>query len=212
VCAASRCVDDAWAIADGSTLEQSELAELTSAATLKQLDLCHQPNGGISRDAFCLLMLYRTDKLEADDLRRCQAAFDALDADGCTLAADSPTRGLPPFAHTWPPTPHRAEPRAAPLRPLASHLCCCGACVPSSTPTAACTAGTLDVADIATTQACDARFARSSSSSPGAAAASRAEERHGSSAPASMGANGGSIPVALTSQFPVRGISPGDLS
>jgi hypothetical protein len=27
-------------------------------------------------------MLARTDQLKADDLKRCQAAFDALDADG----------------------------------------------------------------------------------------------------------------------------------
>ena len=39
-------------------------------------------HGVITRDAFCLLMLVRSEKLDADDLRRCQAAFDALDADG----------------------------------------------------------------------------------------------------------------------------------
>ena len=38
--------------------------------------------GAVTRDAFCLVMLVRTEKLSAEDLQRCQAAFDALDEDG----------------------------------------------------------------------------------------------------------------------------------
>lgn len=68
----------------GDSLVAAELAELQSAETLKQLDLCrHAPaSGGITRDAFCLVMLLRTEKVDIGDLRRCQAAFDTLDADG----------------------------------------------------------------------------------------------------------------------------------
>ena len=50
---------------------------------LKALDLRKRAaEEGVSRDAFCLMMLVRTEKLEPSDLRRCQAVFDQLDADG----------------------------------------------------------------------------------------------------------------------------------
>ena len=67
----------------GNTLEASELAELVSSEQARALDLRNaDAGGGVTRDAFCLLMLVRTDKISGADLRRCQKAFDQLDADG----------------------------------------------------------------------------------------------------------------------------------
>ena len=66
----------------GATLEADELSELSNSEHFHTLGLRVQPGGGIPRDAFCLLMLVRTGKLELADLQRCQAAFDSLDADG----------------------------------------------------------------------------------------------------------------------------------
>ena len=73
----------------GDTLEEGELWELAASEQFQRLDLQKHARGGgggagtgVSRDAFCLAMLVRTQKLSADDLRRCQTAFDVLDADG----------------------------------------------------------------------------------------------------------------------------------
>ena len=66
----------------GATLDEGELWELAGSEQFRQLDLRRPAGAGISRDAFCLMMLVRTEKLEVGDLQRCQAAFDTLDADG----------------------------------------------------------------------------------------------------------------------------------
>lgn len=66
----------------GASLDEGELWELAGSEQFKTLDLRRSDGAGVSRDAFCLMMLVRTERLEADELKRCQAAFDALDADG----------------------------------------------------------------------------------------------------------------------------------
>ena len=67
----------------GASLEEEELWELAGSEQFQALDLRPLPGvaPGVTRDAFCLLMLVRTEKLSAEDLQRCQAAFDLLDAD-----------------------------------------------------------------------------------------------------------------------------------
>ena len=65
----------------GASLEENELWELAGSGQFKELDLRQAADRSVTRDAFCLVMLVRTEKLGADDLKRCQAAFDALDAD-----------------------------------------------------------------------------------------------------------------------------------
>ena len=83
----------------GASLEAAELSELARSETLARLGLRRQAgvHGVITRDAFCLLMLVRSEKLDADDLRRCQAAFDALDADG----SGPVVRSTRPTSPTW---------------------------------------------------------------------------------------------------------------
>jgi hypothetical protein len=67
----------------GDSLEESELWELASSPQFEQLGLRAESHGtSVTRNAFCLLMLVRTETLSADDLRRCQMAFDSLDLDG----------------------------------------------------------------------------------------------------------------------------------
>ena len=67
----------------GTTLEAHELVEMVSGEQVSALDLRPSTSdGGISRDAFCLMMLARTEKIDPADLTRCQQAFDKLDADG----------------------------------------------------------------------------------------------------------------------------------
>lgn len=67
----------------GDTLEESELWELASSPQFEQFGLRASGHGGaITRNAFCLLMLVRTEKISADELKRCQSAFDSLDVDG----------------------------------------------------------------------------------------------------------------------------------
>jgi len=51
-------------------------------------------------------MLARTDQLKADDLKRCQAAFDALDADG------SGTLDMANLNHDPNPTPNHTRNRS----------------------------------------------------------------------------------------------------
>jgi hypothetical protein len=66
----------------GATLDEGELWELAASEQFRRLGLRRPAGAGVSRDAFCLMMLVRTEKIEPEDLRRCQAAFDTLDADG----------------------------------------------------------------------------------------------------------------------------------
>ena len=66
----------------GGSLDEGELWELAASEEFRRLDLRRAEGAGVSRDAFCLMMLVRTEKLDAADLKRCQGAFDALDADG----------------------------------------------------------------------------------------------------------------------------------
>ena len=62
----------------GDELGADELWELAAGAHMMHLGLV-EDEMSVTRDEFCLAMLVRMEKISADDLSRCQAAFDKLD-------------------------------------------------------------------------------------------------------------------------------------